>query len=66
MNDEQEEQGMASKRKELGSTDDLKASIAHVDQVSARIARLLADLSAPKPTAGPDGTDHGSGSSEQP
>jgi hypothetical protein len=36
-------------KKGLESTDDLKDSIAHLDQVSAHIARLLADLAAPKP-----------------
>ena len=43
---------MAGKPKNLESTDDLRASIQHVDEVSARISRLLADLSAAKPTPG--------------
>lgn len=36
-------------KKDLETTDDLRQSIAHVDEVSARIARLLAELTAPKP-----------------
>lgn len=38
----------AGKRKDLERAGDLKESIAHLDQVSARIARMLADLATPK------------------
>jgi hypothetical protein len=55
---------MAGKRKDLESTHDLKDSIAHLDQVSARITRSLADLSASKSGAAPDGADRGT--AEQP
>ena len=45
---------MAGKRKDLESGDDLRESITHLDQVSARISRLLADLAAPKPAPAAD------------
>lgn len=48
---------MARKPKDLESTDDLRASIQHVDEVSARILRLLADLAAPKPAPGREEAD---------
>jgi hypothetical protein len=54
--DWQQEQSMAGK-KDLENADDLKDSIAHLDQVSARIARLLADLAAPKPVPAADEPD---------
>ena len=37
-------------KKDLNSSDDLRESIAHVDQVSARIARLIENLNRPKPS----------------
>jgi hypothetical protein len=39
---------MARKPKDLETGDDLRESIQHLDQVSGRVARLLADLAAPK------------------
>jgi hypothetical protein len=47
---------MARKPKDLETGDDLRESIQHLDQVSGRVARLLADLAAPKP-APPAGDD---------
>lgn len=47
-------------RKDLDTADDLKESIAHLDQVSARIARLLADLAASKPIPASDESNPGS------
>jgi hypothetical protein len=44
-------------RKDCESADDLKDSIAHLDQVSAHIARLLADLATPKPVPAADEPD---------
>jgi hypothetical protein len=47
---------MAGKPKDLKRGDDLRESIQHLDQLSARISRFLADLARPKP--GPaDGAD---------
>jgi hypothetical protein len=48
---------MNRKHKELDSVDDLRDSITHLDQVSARISRLLTDLAAPKPTPEAEGDD---------
>jgi hypothetical protein len=45
------------RQEDLEGADDLKDSIAHLDQVSARIARLLADLTAPKPAPAADEPD---------
>lgn len=44
-------------RKDRESADDIKDSISHLDQVSARIARLLADLATPKPVPTVDEPD---------
>ena len=48
---------MAGKPKGLVTGDDLRESIQRLDQVSARIARLLADLAAPKPVPAADDPD---------
>ena len=48
---------MNRKHKELDSVDDLRDSITHLDQVSARISRLLTDLAAPKPATEAEGDD---------
>jgi hypothetical protein len=45
---------MAGRPKDLETGDDLRESVQHLDQVSARIARLLADLAAPKPAQAAD------------
>lgn len=45
---------MAGKPKDLERGDDLRESIQHLDQVSARVSRLLADLAAPKPMPAAD------------
>lgn len=41
---------MPAKPKDFETGDDLRESIQHLDQVSARVSRLLADLAATKPT----------------
>lgn len=48
---------MAGKPKDLETGDNLRDSIQHLDQVSARISRLLADLAAPKPGVAIDEPD---------
>jgi hypothetical protein len=48
---------MAGKHKDLSSSDDLRGSIAHLDQVSARISRLSADLASRDATPAPDNSD---------
>ena len=48
---------MAGKPKDLVTGDDVRESIQRLDQVSARIAHLLADLAAPKPVPPADEPD---------
>ena len=48
-------------RRDLESADSLKDSIAHLDQVSARIARMLAGLAAPKRVPAADEPDPAAG-----
>jgi hypothetical protein len=48
---------MGGKPKDLETGCNLRESIQRLDQVSARIARLLADLAAPKPMPAADDPD---------
>jgi len=49
---------MTGKRQDLDSADDLRESIAHLDQVSARISRMLTELATRESTPASDDEDY--------